>query len=74
MVLFATSSKARSYFTLFSSLTLGLFLIDFALYPNLSVDNVYLSLYVHMEQLMIKVVLLLPPSDYCKILVSLESL
>lgn len=48
--------------------------MDFALYPNLSVDNVYLSLYVHMEQLMIKVVLLLPPSDYCKILVSLESL
>jgi len=72
--LLAASNKSKSYLALFYSLIFALFLILFALYPNLKVLNVYLSLYEHIEQQMIKVVLLLPPKDYCKILVNFESL
>lgn len=45
-----------------------------ALYPNLNVLRVYLSLYVHIEQQITKVVLLFPPNDSCNILVNFESL
>ena len=73
IVLLAASNKTNNYFTLFYSFTFGLFFIDFALYPNLKVLKVSLSLYVHIEQFIINVVLLFPPSDSCKIRVSFES-
>lgn len=73
IVLFAASSMISSYFALFYSLTFALFLILLARYPNRNVLRVSLSLYVHIEQLIINVVLLLPPRDSWRILVNLES-
>ena len=46
----------------------------FALYPNLKVPNVSLSLYEHIEHAIISVVLEFPPSDSYRIRVSFESL
>jgi len=46
---------------------------SFYLIPNLKVDNVSVSLKEDGEQLIIKVVLELPPRDSCKIRVSLLS-
>ena len=50
------------------------FLILFALFPNLRVDNVSLSLYWDIEQVITRHVYELPPSDSCNILVNFESL
>lgn len=74
IVLLAAYSNINNYLALFYSFTLALFFILFALYPNLNVLSVYLSLYEHIEQHITNVVLLLPPKDYCNILVSFESL
>ncbi len=74
MVRFAPSNNISNSFALRSSFTFALFLILFALYPNLNVLSVSLSLYEHIEQHITSVVLLLPPSDSCKIRVSFESL
>ena len=60
--------------TVTSLLILALFLIDFALTPNLSVDKVSCSLKTEGEHVTIKVVLAFPPKDSYKILVNLESL
>lgn len=56
-----------------SWLTRAVFLIDFARIPNRRVDKVSASLYAEGEQLMIRVVRELPPSDSCRIRVSFES-
>lgn len=60
--------------TVYSLFTFGLFLIDFALNPNLSVDSVSEELKLLGEQVIIKQVLALPPSDSWSTLVSLLSL
>ena len=72
--MFAAYNKINNYLALFYSFIFALFFILFALYPNLNVLNVSLSLYEHIEQHITNVVLLLPPNDYCNILVSFESL
>ena len=56
-----------------SALTRAEFLIDFARIPKRRVDSVSDSLYEAGEQLMIKVVLELPPSDSWRIRFSFES-
>ena len=56
-----------------SWLTRALFLIDFARIPNRRVESVSASLYAEGEQLMMSVVLELPPSDSWRIRVSFES-
>jgi len=56
-----------------SLLILGLFLIDFALIPNLRVERVSYMLNCAGEQVTINVVRLLPPKEHCNILVNLES-
>ena len=57
-----------------STLIRAEFLIDLARIPNLRVDRVSGSLKDEGEQLMMRVVLELPPSDSCNIRVSFESL
>jgi len=71
--LFAASNKINNSLALFYSFTFALFFMLFALYPNRRVPNVSLSLYVHIEQFMMRVVLLLPPKDSCRIRVNFES-
>ena len=56
-----------------STLTRAVFLILFARIPNRRVESVSASLYEDGEQLMISVVLELPPRDSCNIRVSFES-
>lgn len=56
-----------------SWLTRALFLMDLARIPKRSVPSVSASLYEDGEQLMMRVVLELPPNDSCRIRVSFES-
>ena len=60
--------------TVSSLLTFGLFLIAFARMPNLRVEMVSASLNADGEQVIIRAVLALPPSESCSTRVSLESL
>lgn len=71
---YAFYSKFWSSATVIYLLILGLFFIFFAEIPNLNVDIVSAMLLGCGEHVTIKVVLELPPSDYCKTLVSLLSL
>mmetsp|Transcript_301 Transcript_301/g.307 ORF Transcript_301/g.307 Transcript_301/m.307 type:complete len:279 (+) Transcript_301:796-1632(+) len=71
---FALASINFSSATVYSLLIFGLFLIDFALIPNLSVLMVSASLYGEGEQVTISAVLEFPPKESCNTLVSLESL
>ena len=70
----ALSSSSFNSATVYSLLILGRFLMAFALTPNLSVLIDSDSLKIEGEQVMISVVLELPPNESYKILVSLESL
>ena len=56
-----------------SALTRAVFLMDLARIPKRRVDSVSASLYAEGEQLIMRVVRELPPSDSCRIRVSLES-
>jgi hypothetical protein len=57
-----------------SAFTRAEFLMDLARIPKRRVPNVSASLYEEGEQLMMRVVLELPPRDSCRIRVNLESL
>lgn len=70
---FAFASRALSSSGDSSALTRAVFLIDLARIPKRRVDCVSDSLYAEGEQLIIRVVRELPPSDSCRIRVNLES-
>jgi tellurite resistance protein TehA-like permease len=71
---FASLSKISNSFALLSAFYVTLFLIFLALFPNLSVDRVSLSLYALREHVITRHVWEFPPKDSYNILVSFESL
>jgi hypothetical protein len=70
----AFSKRIKSSATVYYLFTLGLFLICFALNPNLKDERDSPKLYMLGETLMISLVFEFPPKLYCSNRVSLESL
>jgi len=68
------SSNYINSFADLSTFYITLFLILFALLPNLNVDRVSLALYSDIEPVITKHVYALPPRDSYKIYVNFESL